>query len=310
VLPLKILRVLLYLYILFISSFYAKILKQITNLNRIFFMSKDDTVLKIISNETKSSIDQMPIVTPSIYASLFAKFATDHHENIEEEEGFSVDLIKQECSTLTAMQTQTSKNANQLSNTTAKAINAIKEKDEKALAAVLKETQKLRREIEHLKEAVYKDELTRAYNRKWMKEHYLNEEADIFAQSGTLIMIDLNYFKEVNDTHGHIIGDKVLVYISNELKKITHNVIRYGGDEFIIIFPDKTSFKSDITTIESAREHIISKKLKANEHKFIVSFSYGGVEFKSGDDLGDTIALADKKMYDDKIQIKKRVTSI
>lgn len=273
-------------------------------------MSKDDTVLKIISNETKSSIDQMPIVTPSIYASLFAKFATDHHENIEEEEGFSVDLIKQECSTLTAMQTQTSKNANQLSNTTAKAINAIKEKDEKALAAVLKETQKLRREIEHLKEAVYKDELTRAYNRKWMKEHYLNEEADIFAQSGTLIMIDLNYFKEVNDTHGHIIGDKVLVYISNELKKITHNVIRYGGDEFIIIFPDKTSFKSDITTIESAREHIISKKLKANEHKFIVSFSYGGVEFKSGDDLGDTIALADKKMYDDKIQIKKRVTSI
>ena len=143
-----------------------------------------------------------------------------------------------------------------------------------------------------------------------MKEHFLDDTTDTFTQSGTLIMIDLNYFKEVNDTHGHIIGDKVLVYISNELKKITHNIIRYGGDEFILIFPEKTSFKSALNSIESAREHIISKKLKAREHKFTVSFSYGGVEFKIGDDLGNTIALSDKKMYDDKIQIKKRVTSI
>ncbi|MFK5938940.1 MAG: GGDEF domain-containing protein [Sulfurimonas sp.] len=269
-----------------------------------------NSILEIISNETKSSVDQMSIVTPSVYASIFSRFANDHDEHIEDEEALSIDLLKQECSTLTNMQTQTSQNINSLSETTSKAINAIKEKDEKGLNLVLKETQILRHEIEKLKEAVYKDELTRVYNRKWMKEHYLNDTADMFTQSGTLIMIDLNYFKEVNDTHGHVIGDKVLVYISNELKKITHNVIRYGGDEFILIFPEKTSFKSDINTIQKMREYIISKKLKANEHKFTVSFSYGGVEFHLGDDLGDTIALADKKMYDDKIQIKKRVTGI
>jgi len=267
-------------------------------------------ILQVISNETKSSIDQMRIVTPSIYTSLFSKFAAEHNETIHDEEVLSIDLIKQECSTLVNMQTQTSSNVNLLSDSTRKAINAIQEKDEQGLATVLEETKSLRLEIEKLKEAVYRDALTRVYNRKWLKEHYLSDISDLFTQSGTLIMIDLNYFKEVNDTHGHIIGDKVLVYISNELKKITHKVIRYGGDEFIIIFPESISFKSAMDSIESSREYIISKKLKAKEHKFTVSFSYGATKFKAGDDLGDTIALADKNMYDDKIQIKKRVTSI
>ena len=273
-------------------------------------MTQDKHILQIISNETKSSINQMSIVTPSIYTSLFSKFSAEHNITMEDEEALSIDLLKQECSTLTDMQKQTSKTANQLSDTTSKAINAIQEKDEQGLATVLKETKNLRLEIEKLKEAVYKDALTRVYNRKWLKEHYLNSIADIFTQSGTLIMIDLNYFKEINDTHGHIMGDKVLVYISNELKKITHNIIRFGGDEFIIMFPEKIPFKSTIDVIKSTREHIINQKLKAKEHRFTLSFSYGGAEFKVGDDLGDIIALADKNMYDDKIQIKKRVTSI
>ena len=270
----------------------------------------DEDILRVISNETKSSIDQMSIVTPSVYSSFFSEFATQHKQNIDDEEAFSIDLIKQECSTLTTMQTQTSKNVNALSDTTSKAINAIEQKDEETLKKVLLESKKLKQEIEKLKEAVYKDELTRAYNRKWMNEHYLNESADMFTQSGTLIMIDLNYFKEINDTHGHLLGDKVLVYISNELKKIMHNVIRFGGDEFILIFPDTTSFQSNLDSIQKTREYIISKKLKANDSKFTVSFSYGGVEFKIGDNIADTIALADKNMYEDKIQIKKRVTGI
>lgn len=277
---------------------------------RIINLSTNNTILKIISNETKSSIDQMQIVTPSVYASLFSKFATDHNEIIEAEEELSINLIRQECSALTKMQFETSKNANQLSHVTSKAINAIKEKDEQSLEIVLKETQKLKQEVEKLKEAVYKDELTHVYNRKWMKEHYFNETTGMCIQSGTLIFIDLNDFKSINDTHGHNVGDKVLVFIANALDKITHNVIRYGGDEFILFFPEKTSFKSAIDAIKNTREHIISKKLKTQKHKFTVSFSYGAVEFKVGDDIGDIITMADEKMYNDKNQIKKRVTGI
>jgi len=272
-------------------------------------MSKNN-ILHIISNETKSSIDQMAVVTPSIYASIFTKYADEHNELIEDEHNLAVDILKQECSTLTHMQDDTSKNANILTKNTHKAIAAIKEKDEKGLAEVLKETQKLKAEIEKLKEAVYRDELTRAYNRKWLHDNYLCEDSTSLKEAGTLAIIDLNYFKQINDIHGHIIGDKVLIYIANQLKSTRANVVRYGGDEFILLFEAKNSIKYAINTIETIREDVISKKLKAHDSKFTVSFSYGLVSFASGNDLAQTIELADKNMYEDKIKIKKRVTGI
>ena len=272
-------------------------------------MSKNN-ILHIISNETKSSIDQMAVVTPSIYASIFTKYADEHNKIIEDEHDLAVDILKQECSTLTHMQDNTSKNANLLSKNTSKAITAIKQKDEKSLAEILNETQKLRAEIEKLKEAVYRDELTRSYNRKWLHDNYLEENNVSFKKAGTLAMIDLNYFKQVNDIHGHIIGDKVLIYIANQLKATKANVIRYGGDEFIVLFEAKNSMHHVNSTISKIREEIISKKLKAHSSRFTVSFSYGLVTYTTGNDLAKTIELADKNMYEDKIKIKKRVTGI
>lgn len=273
-------------------------------------MTPDNKVFQIISNETKASIDQMAVVTPSIYASIFSKYASEHGENLENEDELSHNIIETECSNLANLQTQTSKNAVQLSDNTTKAINAIQKKDEALLSEVLKETQNLRAEIEKLKEAVYKDELTHAYNRKWLHDTYLPGDSKSFLDNGTLVMIDLNYFKEVNDTHGHIIGDKVLIFIANELKKSKQNVIRYGGDEFIIIFDINISFDSVLNIIENLRNNVMNKKLKAHNAHFRTSFSYGAASFKKGDTLSGTIELADKSMYEDKIEIKKRVKGL
>ena len=270
----------------------------------------NDSTLQLISNEAKSSIDQMKIVTPSMYASIFSQYAKEHNEVIEDEHNLSTSLLQLECSNLTNLQTEASRSTQQLTDSTTKAINAIKAKDEKSLAEVLEETTKLRSEIEKLKEAVYKDELTHAYNRKWLNDHYIDKETDALNAKGVLAIIDLNYFKQVNDTHGHIIGDKVLIFIANQLKTTRANVIRYGGDEFIIMFESNNSIKYATDNLEKIRESIISKKLKANETKFTVSFSYGLVLYEKGDNLAQTIELADKNMYNDKIQIKKRVTGI
>ncbi len=269
-----------------------------------------DEVLKIISNETKDSIDQLPVVTPSVYASIFSKFALNHDTEIENEKELASNLLHAECTNLTNLQTQTSQNALKLSNNTSKAINAIKEKDEKLLTEVLEETESLRREIEKLKESVYKDELTNVYNRKWLHDQFLNKDSNSLKRDGILAIIDLNYFKIVNDTFGHIIGDKVLIFIANQLKKTKFDVIRYGGDEFIIIFSSKISVSKALSTLNSLRETIITKKLKAQESSFRVSFSFGASEFHTGDDLAETIENADKNMYDDKIKIKQRVTGI
>lgn len=273
-------------------------------------MSDNSQILKIISNETKSSIDQMSVVTPSVYASIFSKFASDHDTKIEDEEDLSHDILATECSVLTDMQETTSQNANALSDSTAKAINAIKEKDETVLNEVLKETQELRSEIEKLKESVYKDELTNVYNRKWLHHNYTDKEGEEFLSAGVISMIDLNYFKLINDTHGHITGDKVLIYIANQLKKSGYDVVRYGGDEFLILFSDDTTIASAKKLLSDMRESIISKKLKAHNAVFKISFSMGFCHYEIGDNFPQTIENADKDMYEDKEAIKKRITGI
>jgi len=273
-------------------------------------LSTDTKVLQIISNETRASIDSMSIVTPSVYASIFSQYALEHGETLENESIIAHDIMQMECSNLTSLQAQTSNNAVQLSNSTTKAINAIQTKDEALLAEVLQETQNLKAEIEKLKEAVYKDELTHAYNRKWLHDTYLEGSNQSFIDNGVLVIIDLNFFKQVNDTHGHIIGDKVLIFIANELKKSQQKVVRYGGDEFILIFKSTTTLKNALKLLDNIREDVINKKLKAHGTMFKTSFSYGGVSFKKGDLFSFTVEAADKKMYEDKIEIKKRVTGI
>jgi len=272
-------------------------------------MNKDNKLLKIISNETKNSIDKISVVTPSMYASIFSKFASNHDTKIDDEKELSHDLIQQECSALTDLQTKTSKSVQQLSYNTDKAINAIKNSDETLLNEVLNETKELRQEILKLKEAVYRDELTHIYNRKWLHDNMLNNENQ-FIKDGTLSIIDLNFFKLINDTYGHVVGDKVLIFIANQLSKTQASVIRYGGDEFIIIFKNNINADLAFKKLNELRQKIIHKKLKTGNDSFKISFSIGTYEFEEGDNLSNIIELADKNMYADKIKIKKIVTGI
>ena len=273
-------------------------------------MNKENNVFQIITNETKENINQMDIVTPSIYSSVFSKHAEEHNQSLENEYELSKKILEQECAYLTDLQTKTAKNANLLSANTSKAINAIREKNDSLLNEVLQETEALREEVEKLRESVYQDELTRTYNRKWLHDNFMNEDKKTFKDGGVLAIIDLNYFKIINDTHGHIIGDKVLIFIANRLKTISKNVVRYGGDEFLIIFDKESSIDRNIKLLNKTRESILAKKLKAHEEMFTLSFSFGLTQFNADDELSKVIEDADKNMYDDKIQIKKRVTGI
>jgi diguanylate cyclase (GGDEF)-like protein len=266
--------------------------------------------LQIISNEVKNSINSFSIVTPSIYASLFSKFANEHNIDLDNEEEFSTQLLESECSNLVDLQDITSKSIHALDTNTNKAINAIQSKDEVTLQAVLQETQALRAEVEKLKASVYNDELTKAFNRKWLHDNYLDTNGQNFKNGGTLAIIDLNYFKQINDTHGHIVGDKVLVFITNELQKIKEAVVRYGGDEFLILFHKNISSQKAAKVLEEIRTKIISKKLKSKDAAFKVSFSFGVIEFDENESIGDVIEKADKIMYEDKIRIKKKITGI
>jgi len=267
-------------------------------------------IFQIITNETRDAIAQMNIVTPTIYEAIFQKFSQEHNQNIDDEEKLSINVLQNECANLTQLQSEVAKNANSLSMSTSKAIHAIKDQDSTVLNEVFHETQQLKHEIEKLKHSLYKDELTQVYNRKWLHDELLNEDANEFKEDGILVMIDLNYFKQINDTHGHIIGDKVLIYVANQLRKLKYNTIRYGGDEFILLAPSTKTVEEIKKEINNLRETILSKKLKAHNSEFKVSFSFGSAPYKQGDSLSATIENADKVMYKDKETIKKRVTGI
>ncbi|MFT5660348.1 MAG: diguanylate cyclase [Sulfurimonas sp.] len=273
-------------------------------------MENNNDILKIISNETIDSVHNISIVTPSIYKSFFEKHATTHGTPLEDEEKLTNTLLNQKIQIAQIFDDRNLDNAKKLSTNTNKAITAIKDKDEALLTQVLQETNELRQEIEKLKEAVYRDELTHAYNRKWMHDKFIDNSSDSFTKDGTLVMIDLNFFKLVNDTHGHVVGDKVLVFMANQLKSAKENVVRYGGDEFIVLCAQGVHQDAAFKKIDAIREKIIAKKLKTKEHSFRISFSIGTYEFKKGDLLASVIEHADKNMYKDKIKIKKRITGI
>ncbi|ABB44017.1 diguanylate cyclase (GGDEF domain) [Sulfurimonas denitrificans DSM 1251] len=267
-------------------------------------------LLQIISNETKNSIKDMDVVTPAIYTEIFSKFALSHDTDITQESKIAENLLSQKITLLTNLQESTSNNAKKLSENTDKALLAIKEKNESTLKDIFKETQELQREIERLKKSVYKDELTNVHNRKWLHDYCLEDDSQNFKESGTLVITDLNYFKIINDTYGHIIGDKVLIYIAGQLKKTKESVVRYGGDEFIVIFNDSTSTEDVSSIMNKIREDVIKKSLFVKESSFKVSFSFGSCRFNKGDLLSDVIESADNNMYQDKLEIKKRVTGI
>jgi diguanylate cyclase (GGDEF)-like protein len=263
-------------------------------------------VLQIVSNETKDDVCKLDIVTPEMFAKTFIENAKKHNLQIDDT---VKEYIDNKMNEFIEIQNKTTKNVDMLSKTTSKAIEAMKENDTEAMDKVLKETNKLKKEIDKLKESLYKDELTSVHNRKWLYDNILNEEHK-FIKDGTMAMIDLNYFKLVNDTYGHIVGDKVLIFIASQLKKSKGEVVRYGGDEFMILFDKSITAKSVTKTLTKIRNEIHGKILKAKDSEFRVSFSFGADSYKADETFENVTERIDKIMYDDKVNIKKLIKGI
>ena len=273
-------------------------------------MATDEKVLELITNATIDSIKELDVVMPTMYSKLFSKFASTNNTVIENEEEIASYILDEKISQYTNLQEKTHKNTQKLSDNTDRAISAIKNKDDIILFQVLEETKALRKEIEKLKEFMHRDELTNVYNRRWLNDNLLQACHTKFNRSGTLAMIDLNYFKSINDNYGHIVGDKILIHMANQLRKANADIIRYGGDEFLLVFAQNVSKNDAISKLNEIRESVVTKKIKTKESEFKLSFSFGVQEFKTSNILTNVIDEADKKMYHDKISIKKRIPSI
>lgn len=125
-----------------------------------------------------------------------------------------------------------------------------------------------------------------------------------FLKKGTgphsLVMVDLDHFKQVNDTHGHIVGDQVLKEIAQEMLSSTRRgdfVARYGGEEFFILLPN-TDRDGAVLFSEKLREKIASMVIKSKEADIQVTVSLGVAELNEKDKtVLDWLSRADKALY-------------
>lgn len=161
-----------------------------------------------------------------------------------------------------------------------------------------------------LRESI-RDDLTGLHNRRYFNERLMDEvdRAKRYGDNFSLLMIDIDNFKDINDSYGHPVGDTVLVAVGNifgdKLRK-TDLVARYGGEEFAIILFNTGKGKA-IEIAENLRAAIAGADF-GKDGKIRVTVSIGistiGVDSNSFDGL---ICNADKALYDAKVTGRNRV---
>ena len=161
---------------------------------------------------------------------------------------------------------------------------------------------------EKLEQMSVTDDLTGTYNRRKLEE-VLQNEMDHSVRSGnplTMLMTDIDHFKNVNDTYGHDVGDAVLVAVAALLGhrlRETDTLIRFGGEEFIILIPG--------VIIERAM--IIAERLRQTieDHSFEtvgrITVSIGVAEHVPADNRDSFIKRADEKLYEAKQSGRNRI---
>lgn len=172
----------------------------------------------------------------------------------------------------------------------------------KSLEIELKEKNKI------LFEKAFKDELTKMFNFRSIKEYlYLQVNESKYKEVPlSIIMFDIDNFKKINDTKGHIFGNKVIIIISEIIREnIRKDDIagRFGGEEFIIILPN-----TDLNTATNIAERI-RQEIDKNDFQGIKVTISGGVNQYNDEDVFTLIEIADQKLYTAKRTGKNKIIS-
>jgi len=156
------------------------------------------------------------------------------------------------------------------------------------------------------------DELTGLYSRRAGMER-LREELARYQRNGkgfSLAMLDVDHFKRINDSHGHLAGDYVLQEIAKTLKtelRQSDVVTRFGGEEFLVIMPE-TDHRQAVYPLERLRRKLFGREISYGDSVMRVSVSIGVTSVASGkEDISEIIQRVDEALYDAKRSGRNRM---
>lgn len=174
-------------------------------------------------------------------------------------------------------------------------------------------------EAHSLKDTIITDEVTMVYNKRFFLDR-ITKEFDACKKAPdwlSIVMIDIDYFKKLNDAYGHVSGDKVLKAVAQVIKRFAPDMCyacRYGGEEFIIIMPRKNA-KQALDVSRYIQENVQLLKFEDIDPRLRITVSQGVccVDFSHGSSAKITgydkiIELADQEMYRSKMEGRNRIS--
>jgi len=189
--------------------------------------------------------------------------------------------------------------------------------DSKRIESLSKEVAVLRSSLEQVKDAALIDAMTGAYNRKTFdtRMKWVVKRSGIVWSPTSLMMCDLDNFKQINDTYGHIVGDRVLKCFVQECKTMFRSddfVARYGGEEFAILLPG-IGLRKSLSRAQSFCRLLSLKQFMVDalrpDERICFTVSIGVSELQRDDTPEAFIDRADKALYKAKRTGKNRAVS-
>jgi len=193
---------------------------------------------------------------------------------------------------------------------------ALHTADEVAIArrqvvAAERRIEQLKQELELVNKLVHEDQLTGALNRRGLDEAMAREAARA-ERNGTSLcaaLIDIDNFKQINDAHGHQVGDIVLVHLVAIIKETIRGndlIGRYGGEEFLLLLPDSRIDEATAVAARLQRE-LARKPISWGKQTLRVTFSAGVALRQAGESEAGLINRADQALYEAKRVGKDRI---
>lgn len=150
------------------------------------------------------------------------------------------------------------------------------------------------------------DQLSQLLNRRGIREILEAEFArqQRYAGALSLVMCDIDHFKQINDRHGHQVGDNVIKYLATIFKQALRQqdqTARWGGEEFLIVLPE-TDNQQALVLAEKLRAQIHDHTFSSDTQTFQISASFGIYQVKSGDSIDQAVNRADQALYEAKEQ--------